>query len=200
MKYSEENVRKLGERFKRLTGEDRDLSFLVVLEPLTTYIYQQKGKDGESKLITHWKNGKIANKLPDALRTKISNSKDFLDEFVYLEFFLNQLLKLILIDSFQVSQWEKLETIVGGKYLRLEDKKELIKKYSPKAWEKIKVCLKPLQNLRNSLAHSPIGPIFYNGKLVNWELVDGDIGTTRDHILREYTKIQAPLLAMIDQI
>lgn len=200
MKYSEENVEKISQMIIKLTNKERKLSFLIVFEPSTPYIYQQNGKHAESKLITSWNAGKITDRLPYELRSKISNSKDFLDTFAYLEFYLNQLLKLLIVDSVQIVQWEKQEALIGGKYLRFEDKKELIKKYSPGVWGKIKINLKSLQNLRNSLAHSPVGPTFYNGKLIDWELVDKHICAASDNILGQYINLQAPLLIMLRQL
>lgn len=200
MKYSEKKVEQLSSSLIKLTTKNRNLSILVVFEPNIPFLYNQKGKNAEAKLITCWHNSHIVGQLPDGSSSEVCDSKDFIDMFVFLEFYLTQLLKLLIIDSFDFEQWVKLETLIGGKYLRLEDKKELIKSYNLVVWNEISANISPLQILRNSLAHSPVGPVFYKNELVNWEHVDKDINGSINRILSEYSKLQTPLLVMIKNL
>lgn len=197
MEYSEENILLLNKKLCKLTGKELDISFLVVLDPYVPYIYQQAGKYAQVKHTVHHYGGKVVKQTPDEIR--VNNHKDFLETFVYLEFFINQLLKILVIDTFNLEQWEKLEVIIGGKYIRFEDKKELIKKFNPELWEKVKPHLMSLQKLRNVYAHNPIGPIQYCNKPIDWELIDKHISIVNDNILDQYKKLQAPLLDMIKE-
>lgn len=168
-------------------------SFLAVAEPLTPFIYRREGKDAESIMIQSFdkQSNRIAHMTGE--RSQI-NQEDFLEHFVYVEFYFNQLIKLCIIDSFTISQWMKLEHIVASEALSMRAKMEIMKKLDVTIWGSVKPHFSDLQALRNAMAHSPVGPYRYCGEDINWDVIDEHMVTLTTNLLTAYKKIQNPVL------
>ncbi len=170
-----------------------DISLLVILEPRIPYLYRRRGVNARAIRIEYYENGEKVERLSDEWHSPISSNGAFIEAFTYIEFYINQLLKLLLIEQFSVKQWMKLETLVEGKYLRFEDKKDLIKKYDSNLWAAIRPNLNKLQQFRNDLSHNPIGPFLYGGEDMEWSTVDKDLVDATHSLLKAYHARQAPI-------
>jgi len=172
-------------------------SFLVIAEPLTPFIYKRNGKGAESIMTETFdgKGNRITHMTGD--RSKIQPN-NFLEQFVYVEFYFDQLLKLCLIDSFSIEQWGKLEYVIEAMSMR--SKMEIVKKLDMELWNAIKLRLSDLQALRNAMAHSPVGPYKYLGREVDWDIIDHDMARLTINLLTEYKKRQNPILNFVEAI
>lgn len=181
----------------KLTTEERNISFLVVLEPLTPFLYLQRGKHAQSKLIQSFSKGERIPHLSGEDRSALDSNSDFLELFVQIEFYLNQILKLQLIDTFSIEQWQKLEELVGTEALSMRAKMSIIKRIDSALWDEIKIHLSDLQELRNNMSHNPVGPLWYKRKEIDWSIVDHDIVILTTNLLTAYKKRQHPILAYL---
>ena len=177
--------------------DSNQYSFLVVYEPLTPLIYRRDGQDAESVTIQSFDNSSVRIPHMSGDRSSIDSATDFLEYFTYIEFYLNQILKLLLIDSFSIGQWIKLETVVGSESFTMRAKMSIVKKLDLSLWTRIKPNLSELQELRNSLSHSPVGPYKYKGKELEWDEIDKDMATLTTNLLTVYKERQEPLLEFV---
>lgn len=173
-------------------------SFLVVVDPLTPFIYKRDGRVAES----------IMTQTFDKTATRIAHmtgghsevtQDDFLEYFAYVEFYFNQLFKLCVSDGFSISQWIKLEYIVSSEAINMRTKMDIMKKLNSTIWEVIKPHFSDLQALRNAMAHSPVGPYKYGGKDIDWAIVHKDMTTLTTNLLMEYKKLQNPVLGFVKE-
>lgn len=177
--------------------DSNQYSFLVVYEPLTPLIYRRDGQDAESIMIQSFDESSARIPHMSGDRSAISSPTDFLQYFTFIEFYLNQIVKLLLIDTFSIGQWIKLETVVGSEALTVRSKMSIVKRLDHTLWNKIKPNLSELQELRNSLSHSPVGPYKYKGKELEWSDIDTDMATLTTNLLTVYKEGQEPVLEFV---
>jgi hypothetical protein len=178
----------------------KNTSLLVVLEPLTPFLYRSAGEVGESVKTERFYEGRSVASIPSEWRSQVDSNGAFLQEFTYIEFYINQILKLLISNNFSTEEWRRLEEVVDGSYISFENKQTLIKKFDRRLWDTVKVNLKHLQKLRNSLAHNPIGPFIYNNAVVDWSVVDEDLEMTRLDLLNAYKDKQGPIMDYLSSI
>ena len=171
-----------------------NLSFLVVLEPLTPFLYQQKGERGQSITLETFEKSKRVPHMTGVGYSPIDSCARFIEEFVYLELYFNQLLKLVIDDGFNFERWRRLEILIGSDRLTLRAKTSIMHKLDDSLWKRVSGRFDKLQELRNNLAHSPVGPYTYNKKELDWLEVDRDMVETTTILLEEYKARQSSLL------
>ncbi len=172
-------------------------SFLVVYEPLTPHVYRRDGRCAEAITIQSFdgSSARIAHMSGD--RSNIECPTDFLEYFTYVEFYLNQILKILLVDSFSISQWIKLEALVGSEAFTMRSKMSIVKKLDSILWDQIKPSLSELQELRNGMSHSPVGPYKYKNGVLNWDEIDKDMANVTTNMLTAYKAKQEPILEFV---
>ena len=173
-------------------NEQINYSFLVVLEPLTPFLFRRVGKKGEAQKLESF-DGK-ALRVPhfSGDRSEIG-ADEFVKQFSYIEFYANQSIKLLLLDKFIPEQWEKFETVVGGEALSMRAKMSILKQLDSNLWEELKANFSELQELRNNISHNPIGPYRYKNNELDWGVVDQDVVELATRLLKQYKERQKPV-------
>jgi hypothetical protein len=178
--------------------DEARFSFLIVVDPLTPFIFRRDGKVAESIMIQTF-DGKSA-RIPHMTGERSEITKDdFLEYFAYVEFYFNQLFKLCLSDTFTTSQWTKLEYVVSSEAINMRAKMEIMKKLNGTIWGAIRPHFSDLQALRNAMAHSPVGPYGYRGSGIDWNVIDKDMASLTTNLLTEYKKVQSPVLEFVNE-
>lgn len=174
-------------------------SLLLVLGSEMPFMCRKRGDRILVKGTLFFENGKLASTAKNEVSEKIQEPKDLLEAFIEVEFYLSQLLKLLLLDSFQPLAWEKLE-IMAEEFLSFNNKRKLISQFDKKCLNLVDGKLHHLQNLRNKFAHNPINICEYRGSSLwhAWEKIDEDMRTCKKEILKQYALRQREIFTFID--